>query len=315
MSQMIQVLLPVFNGAQFLREQIDSIMNQSHQPFHILCRDDGSTDESVAILDAYQARHPQLVTRLPSCPERLGALQSFALLMQAALVKADAAEAKVYFALADQDDIWQPDKLAICLNALQKAEQAQPDKPILVHSDLRVIAANGDEIAPSLMAFQGLKPEHRGFAAQLVSNTVTGCTTLLNRGLLRRALPIPDEAVMHDWWLSLVGSAFGRLVYVETPLVLYRQHASNTLGARQHESPGLDRQSMRRLFRWHQEASIQQQFEELAKQARGFNARFGEQINANDRRTLKWVCRMPTLGLWGQRILFRLLRNRVERAV
>jgi glycosyltransferase involved in cell wall biosynthesis len=307
MSQMIQVLLPVFNGAPFLQEQLDSIVNQSHQPLHILCRDDGSTDESVAILDAYQARHPELITRLPSGPERLGALQSFALLMQAA-------EGEGYFALADQDDIWQPDKLAICLSALQKAEQAQLDKPILVHSDLRVIAANGDEIAPSLMAYQGLKPERQGFAAQLVSNTVTGCTTLFNRALLRRALPIPDDAVMHDWWLSLVGSAFGRLVYVETPQVLYRQHASNTLGARRHEPPGLNRQSMRRLFRRHQEASIQQQFEDLAQQARGFNARFSKQLNAHDRRTLKWVCRMPTLGLWGQRILFRLLRNRVERA-
>jgi hypothetical protein len=115
---------------------------------------------------------------------------------------------------------------------MRQLEQAHPHTPCLVHSDLRVVDAQLATLAESMAAFNGLSMHARGLGAQLVSNTLTGCTALMNPELVRKALPIPAEAIMHDWWLSLVVSAFGHRHYMAEPLVLYRQHGANTVGAR-----------------------------------------------------------------------------------
>jgi len=293
MTHRILVLLPVFNGAAFLAEQLESIVNQSFHPVHILCRDDGSTDDSVAILDQYQARYPEQITRVPTDTDRLGVIQSFAKLMQVALSMADEDGGDVYFALADQDDIWQAEKLSVCLNALKKAEQEQLDTPILVHSDLCVISEDGDEIAPSLMKYQGLRPERASFAAQLVSNTVTGCTTLFNAALLRRALPMPPDTMMHDWWIALVASAFGRRIYLPYALVQYRQHNSNTLGARLYARGKLGSALLKKVFQGKKDPLAQQQYEGLSRQARVFYQRFGSELGLVDR---MWLRRVIAIG-------------------
>jgi hypothetical protein len=111
-------------------------------------------------------------------------------------------------------------------------EQAHPHVPCLVHSDLRVVDAQLATLAESMAAFNGLSVHASGLCAQLVSNTLTGCTALMNAELVRQAMPIPTEAIMHDWWLSLVASAMGQRAYTEERLLLYRQHGTNTVGAR-----------------------------------------------------------------------------------
>ena len=302
------MLLPVFNGAPFLAEQLESIFNQSFHPVHILCRDDGSTDDSVAILDQYQARYPEQITRVPTDTDRLGVIQSFAKLMQVALSMANKDERDVYFALADQDDLWQPGKLAACQAALQKAEQEHPDTPMLVHSDLSVMAADGSEIAPSLMKYQGLKPERASFAAQLVSNTVTGCTTLFNVALLRRALPMPSDTMMHDWWIALVASAFGRRIYLPYALVQYRQHSSNTLGARLYARGKLGSALVKKVFQGNKDPFVQKQYEGLSRQAQAFYKRFGSELGPVDRMLLRRVVALAQSRRITQLCLFHGLR-------
>lgn len=308
MTHRILVLLPVFNGAAFLAEQLESILHQSHHPVGILCRDDGSSDNSVAILDQYQTRYPEQITILPSGADRLGVIKSFAKLMQVALSMADEDGGDVYFALADQDDLWQADKLSVCLDALKEAEQEQLDTPILVHSDLCVISEDGDEIAPSLMKYQGLKPERASFAAQLVSNTVTGCTTLFNVALLRRALPMPSDTMMHDWWIALVASAFGRRIYLPYALVQYRQHSSNTLGARLYARGKLGSALLKKVFQGKKDPLAQQQYEGLSQQARAFYERFGSELGLVDRMWLRRVIAIAQSHRITQLCLFHGLR-------
>jgi hypothetical protein len=103
--------------------------------------------------------------------------------------------------------------------------------PILVHSDLAVCDANIKLIAPSFWKFQRLNPQVAAFSRLLVQNNVTGCTVLINRALADLAFPVPREAVMHDWWLALVASAAGKIGFVPKPLVRYRQHGANQIGA------------------------------------------------------------------------------------
>lgn len=311
-TPLIIVLMPVYNGERFLGEQIDSILGQSHKNLQLILRDDGSTDASPAILQKYASAHPDQVQILQDDKGNLGAMGSFSELMQWVL-KQPAGGSEVYVALADQDDTWHPEKLQQCLQAMIKAENEQPQVPMLVHSDLKVVDATGCEISASLMQYQGLDPSRTKFAAQLISNTVTGCTSLANMALLKKALPVPPEAVMHDWWLSLVASAFGRLIFLPTALVDYRQHGRNTLGAREHKNPSLSWQTLAKLFQLRPTTQAQMLFQQAAAQAAAFESTFDDQLAASDRRAIRDVKLLPQLGLWQQRILFRRLTRKSAR--
>lgn len=312
----ILVLLPVYNGARYLSEQIDSILAQRGQTpagdvvsVRLLCRDDASTDNSLALLRDYAGRYPETIRLIQDDAGNLGAAGNFSVLMRMAESEAAAhADSQPYIALADQDDIWHVDKLQRCLTALLAAEDADTTTPVLVHSDLRVVDAGGQPIAASFMCYQGLRPTRSSLPAQLLSNTLTGCTAMMNLALIRKALPVPAGAVMHDWWLSLVASAFGRRVYLDAPMVDYRQHASNTIGARSHIPARLSGNFLRELLKKRQSPDKQQAFEAIAAQTVAFIQRHGSEISATQRFVCRRIIALPRAGLWRQRLLFRTLR-------
>jgi hypothetical protein len=305
---LILILLPVFNGEHYLAEQLDSIFAQNHNNILLVCRDDGSADGSVAVLARYLTAHSEKMLLLEDTLGNLGASGSFSLLMQWALKYMQSCPQKVYVALADQDDIWHGDKLTCSLQVMTAADDGLV--PVLVHSDLNVVDKHGQLISPSLMAYQGLDPARTGFSAQLVSNTVTGCSVLMNQALLHKALPVPADAVMHDWWLSLVASCFGQLLFIEKSLVDYRQHGSNTLGARAHTPATFSLRTLPKLLQFKQSPDAQRLFEQAAAQAAAFQNRYRNEIPVQHQQRLHNVMRLPRLGLWGQRVLFRQLRRR-----
>lgn len=215
----IQVLLATYNGQRHLPKLLDSIFNQTLK-CNILARDDGSTDGTSCILKQY-AERVQVVEDIFG---NVGARDNFNRLMMASTAP--------YVALADQDDVWEPDRLEAGMAIMIDLEERfGRHHPLLVHSDLRVCDADGNEISSSLWKFQHLNPEARSFSRLLVQNNVTGCTVLINRALMDLALPVPQEAIMHDWWLALVAAAAGNIDVVQRPLVEYRQHGHNQLGA------------------------------------------------------------------------------------
>ena len=305
---LLLVLLPVFNGERYLAEQLDSIFSQRHKNILLVCRDDGSSDGSVAILAQYLATHAENMRLLEDTLGNLGACGSFSALMQWALEYMQSCPQKVYVALADQDDIWHADKLTCSLQVMTAADAGLV--PLLVHSDLNVVDKLGELISPSLMAYQGLDPSRTSFSEQMVSNTVTGCTALINRALLHKALPVPADAVMHDWWLSLVASCFGQLLFVDKSLVQYRQHDRNTLGARAHTPSTFSVRTFAKLLQFSQSPDAQRLFEQAAAQAAAFHNRYKNEVSVQHLQRLRDVMRLPRLGLWGQRLLFRQLRRR-----
>jgi glycosyltransferase involved in cell wall biosynthesis len=308
---LILVLLPTYNGQTYLAEQIDSILAQTHQHVLLVCRDDGSTDESDAILACYAQKFPARVLHMQDELGNLGAAASFSKLMSWALGHCSEHKdgCSVYVALTDQDDIWHPERLENCLERMRREQSDSADLPLLVHSDLRVVNSDGEETASSFMKFQGLNPQRTSLAAQLLSNTVTGCTSLMNLPLLRQALPIPREAVMHDWWLSLVASAFGRICYMDQVLVDYRQHGHNTIGAKAFVGPGLNRITLRKVFMRHLPAETRALFTDVAAQADAFYKRFNTQLSCRQRWIIRQVCRLPDSGVWRLRIVSRVLRR------
>jgi glycosyltransferase involved in cell wall biosynthesis len=305
-TPVVLVLLPVYNGQRFLTQQIESVIHQGGATTHLLCRDDGSTDGSPEILKAMLRRWPDRITLVGDDLGNLGASANFCRLMRLALeLDLPAAGPVNYIALSDQDDVWHPDKLATGLAAIQALELARPGTPALVHSDLRVIEEDGQEIAPSMARYQGLRPDLSGLSAQLLSNTLTGCTSLMNRALLEKALPVPPEAIMHDWWLSLVASALGSRRYLDLALIDYRQHAANAIGAKARDKPVAFKTILHRLF----DDRHSEIFGLNARQAGGFLARFRNELSFRQRLTT-WLAAQLSLPFPPlQRLIYRVLRR------
>jgi glycosyltransferase involved in cell wall biosynthesis len=232
----LEVVLPTYNGAAYLEAQLASIFAQTLQPRRVLLRDDGSRDGTPALIERLQGQYGSWLKVLTS-DANLGCTANVGRLLEAS--------AAAYVALADQDDLWWPDKLERSLRLLQELEAIHgPETPLLVHTDLELVDEQGARLGETYLQRQRLDPTRTGLVDLVLTNVVTGCTVLCNRALLTRALPIPEQAVVHDWWLALVASALGRIEHLPLPSLSYRQHRDNVLGA-----PGTTPRAMvRKLF-------------------------------------------------------------------
>jgi len=200
----VSVCMSTFNGGRHLREQVDSILLQLGAKDELVVVDDGSHDDSVAVLQALG----DMRIRLHCNDSNLGPVRSF----ERAL---GLAKGEIVF-LADQDDVWLPGKVEAMVAALAAAE--------LAVSDCRVVDESLVELHPSFFARQRSGP---GLLRNLARNSFLGCCMAMRRELLQFALPFPARVPMHDWWLGLVGQTFGRVVFLEQPLLLYRRHGAN----------------------------------------------------------------------------------------
>ena len=237
------ILLSTYNGAKYLSEQVESIRRQTFSNWTLLVRDDGSSDETVAMVQRLR-KVDRRVVLMQDTRGNLGAAPSFGVLLERAMTSGAS-----YVALCDQDDVWQPDKLARELAVIRRREREVGETtPLLVHSDLSVVAQDLSVIHHSYLTFQGLRHQSRGCLARLlVQNFVTGCTTVINGALLRVAVPVPN-VIMHDWWLALCAAALGEVLYLPEPTVLYRQHGENVLGSQGRRAALAE--SLRRPFTW-----------------------------------------------------------------
>jgi hypothetical protein len=221
------ILLAAYNGEKYLAEQIQSIQGQTNLDWTLLVRDDGSEDGSKDIIEEFAARDSR-IRLVDDEDERRGTTKNFAALMEVAL--AEGGDAILF---ADQDDVWLPHKLCSLLKSLREMEeQCSPGTPVLCYSDLEVVDEYLHQIHPSFMRYEKLRHEpHNPIHVLLTQNLVTGCSVVINRSLLQLATPIPHGITLHDWWLGICAAACGRIAYIDEPLVQYRQHSSNQIGA------------------------------------------------------------------------------------
>lgn len=221
----IDILLPTYNGERFIKEQMESVLSQTHRNWRMLIRDDGSSDGTRDILGQYARDYPEKFILVGEGQNRLGACQSFATLLNYS--SAD------YVLFCDQDDVWFPDKIEVTLNRMLQLEQVH-QKPILVHTDIKVVDENLKVLSDSFWRYQKVNPDRKGLSHLLIQNNVTGCAMMVNRRLKEICAPIPQEAIMYDWWIALAASAFGLIEYLKKPTMLYRQHAESDTGAKRY---------------------------------------------------------------------------------
>ncbi len=221
----IAILMATYNGAEFLGEQIDSLLAQTFQDWHLYVHDDGSTDSTKAVLERYADEHPDKITLL-HYPAQGGACQNFLSLLERT-------EAP-YYMFCDQDDVWLPEKVELSLTELKRQEQLYPGKGVVVYTDLQIVDEKLSVVYPSMWKHSGVYPQYLRTFGDFGGHTatVTGCSMLFNQKAKASCAYPSDKATMHDIWVCLCTLRRGGIVKgCDSPLVLYRQHEHNCLGS------------------------------------------------------------------------------------
>ena len=288
MTAPIDVILPTFNGALFLREQVDSIAAQTLRPARLLVRDDGSSDLTRNVIRELATEYGSWIKILPA-QGNLGCAANVSCLLEATSAP--------YVALADQDDVWLPEKLEVAYREMCSVESVKGSNcPVLVHTELRLVGRNLEDLGAVFTQKQLINPALIKPSEIALTNVVTGCTVLCNRSLLQHALPVPALALVHDWWLALVASVFGEIHFHSSSLILYRQHGANTIGA-----TGLGwRYWFQRLMQWILHPAKGGHTLEAIRQMDCFEQRYGVCVSPLPRlirlsrwRRILWFCKTP----------------------
>jgi glycosyltransferase involved in cell wall biosynthesis len=201
---LVSIALCTYNGEAYLREQLDSIVNQSYSPIELIAVDDCSSDNTLSILKEYAAKYPFI--KVSVNPENLGYIKNFEKALQ--LCSGD------FIALSDQDDIWDLQKIEKQVKAISNN--------LLVYHNSEFIDQNGRSLhrkmSDIMNLYRGDQPE-----AFLFFNCISGHSVLMRKELRDELLPFPN-AYFHDWWMGYVATNLGSIDFIDETLVKYRQH-------------------------------------------------------------------------------------------
>lgn len=216
--EQIDILLATYNGEKYLKEQIDSILNQTYTNFRLLISDDCSKDNTINILKEYEIKDDRIKVFYQQ--NNLGYVKNFEFLL-------NQVENKL-FALSDQDDIWMDDKIECAIN---KLEETNSD---LYFCDLYLTNEKGESIKDSFWNEKGFYKKiikDKNKKGLLLNNYVTGCTIVSKSKFIKDFVPFPDN-MMHDYWIAIVVSLKGKIIYDKNPHIKYRQHGDNQVGSK-----------------------------------------------------------------------------------
>ena len=220
MQETIDVLLATYNGEKYIKEQIDSILNQSYKNIRLIISDDCSKDKTQEILKEYEKKDNRLELHIQE--KNLGVVKNIEFLLKQVKNK--------YYMLSDQDDVWLPEKIEKSLETLLK------NNVDLVFGDLEVVDQDLKTMYPSFGDFMLLnKKIHKYINSNRLNyiyNCVTGCTILAKKETIQKILPLPKKSkyLIHDHWIGLMTSIYGKVAYMPEKYIKYRQHGNNQVG-------------------------------------------------------------------------------------
>lgn len=216
-----EIILATYNGERYIGALLDSLLDQNTQDFSLLVRDDGSRDSTVALLNSFKLRFGSRMRLMPAGVATGSPTRNFAILM---------AETTADFILfCDQDDVWLPNRVAATVELLTLAErQHGKDCPVFAFNDLIPVDAALKPLSDSFWRFKKIAPGNASnLAKSILTTSILGCSSGINRALAQKSLPISPKATNHDWWALHVAALFGAVVWSAEKTVLYRLHGSN----------------------------------------------------------------------------------------
>lgn len=227
MNKKITVLLATHNSEKYISQQLDSLLNQTFKDsISIVISDDASTDSTVSIINGYLEKYPFISLVKSDVPLKSPQANFWFLLKNT--------HVSDYYMFCDHDDVWLKDKIEKTYNLMQEVEE---NKPALVHSDLFVVDSSLNILSDSMFATQGLNKAPT-LKNALIQSSVTGCTMMINNALREIAIKkeTTENMIMHDWYLTILALICGNVGFVNEPLILYRQHGNNQVGAKNTKS-------------------------------------------------------------------------------
>lgn len=237
-DESIDVLLPTYNGEKYLKEQIDSILNQTYKNIRIIISDDCSKDSTPKILEEYKNKDNRIELYLQK--ENIGVVKNIEFLLKK--VKSN------FYMLSDQDDVWLPIKIEKSIETLKKQNAD------LVFGDLEVVDENLNTIYPSFGDFMLLNRKISkyidSYKVNYLYNCVTGCTILSKKEFIEKIIPIPSDSkyLIHDHWIGIVMALNGKLAYMPEKYIKYRQHGNNQVGTNKISHGFTQLEQVRKLF-------------------------------------------------------------------
>lgn len=226
----VSILLACYNGEKFLREQLDSILNQDFQDFILYISDDGSSDGTEKIISEYSAKDKRIKVFARHAPKK-SACRHF-------LYMLENVESSL-FLFCDQDDVWTENHISELVKKYERLSEKEKKALVLIHSDLAVVDQNLGLVSESFFDYALIErhPRHKHF--YFLENNVTGGVMLINSAVkeyvFRNKKNLEENfhrIPMHDQFFALVANYFGTVLFVEKKLEYYRQHSNNVVGAK-----------------------------------------------------------------------------------
>ena len=203
---MISVCIATYNGERFIREQIDSILRQLSSDDEIIVSDDGSTDDTISIINSIDDKRIRVIEG----PRKQSPTSNFECALKAS--KGD------YIFMSDQDDVWKPNKVKICMEWLQRYD--------CVVSDAEVTDSSLNPLYPSLYAIMQVRQGR--IYNTIWKNGYTGCCMAFRRNVLEASLPFPKDIPMHDIWIGNVAAYKYNVMFIPDTLIYFRRHEDTT---------------------------------------------------------------------------------------
>ncbi len=236
-NETIDILLATYNGEKYVKQQIDSILNQTYKNIRLIISDDKSKDNTVEILREYEKIDNRVIVYVQET--NLGYIKNFEFLLSKV-------ENEIYM-LSDQDDYWLPEKVE---KTYSKLKQEDAD---LVFTDLEVVDQNLETMFPSFNDYMKLTRKInkcKDYKMQYLYNCITGCTLMSKKKFIEKLIPVPAESkyMVHDYWIGIVIGLSGKIAYLPEKTIKYRQHGNNQIGTEKISHGFSTLQQVRELF-------------------------------------------------------------------
>jgi len=211
---MISVCIPTYNGEKYIWQQIDSIIRQLSDDDEIIISDDGSTDKTISIIKSFCDSRIKIFIHEKSIKNK----SDFRFDLTTRNIENAIKQAKGdYIIMADQDDVWLTNRVSEVLPLLETYT--------MVINDCKIVDKDADNILKE--SYFSLVSSKKGMLKNFMANSYLGCCMAFRKESLEYIMPFPNRPVPHDIWIGLMSEIFGKVYFLNKPLILYRRHGEN----------------------------------------------------------------------------------------